>query len=141
MLPRITTQSFFALLCLWVVALAVFASPLPAGGSAGTAPAPITAGPPRPPKVQVDLEVIIIHQDTLEEHVFLAIGDAALHAGVLRTQRVAKDSVLVPQKAYTPRIQMKTEASPKTTSIGKASFVSRNDREKVIDEMLDVKMP
>lgn len=77
----------------------------------------------------------------MEEHVYLAIGDASLHASVLKTQRVTKDSVLVPQKAYTPRIQMNTEGSPKTTSIGKASFVSRNDREKVIDEMLDVEMP
>ncbi|KAJ3849501.1 hypothetical protein EV368DRAFT_67381 [Lentinula lateritia] len=36
--------------------------------------------------------------------------------------RLTKDSILVPQKDFTLRIQMKTEGSPKTTSIGKALF-------------------
>ncbi|KAJ4463545.1 hypothetical protein C8J55DRAFT_494330 [Lentinula edodes] len=112
-----------------------------AGGSAGTAPAPITAGPPRPPKVEVDLAVIIICQGTRSEHVYLAIGDAAIHAGVLKTQRMRADTILIPQKASTLRVQMNMERSPNTTSIGKASFASRKDREKVINEMLDLEMP
>ncbi|KAJ3871023.1 hypothetical protein F5051DRAFT_434185 [Lentinula edodes] len=112
-----------------------------AGGSAGTAPAPIHAGPPRPSKVQVDLQVIITYQDTPAEHAYLAIGDAVIHANVPKRQLVTSDTILIPQKDFTLRVQTNTKSSPKTTSIGKASFVSREDREKVINEMLDVKMP
>ncbi|KAJ3892832.1 hypothetical protein GG344DRAFT_75599 [Lentinula edodes] len=141
MLPRITTQSFFALLCLWVVALAVLASPLPARGSAETAPAPIRAEHILSSTVQADLRVILIYQDDPKEHAFLAIDNTAVHACVSKIQLMTSDTILIPQKTSTLRIQETTEGTIRTIPIGKASFVSKEDREKVINEMINVKMP
>ncbi|KAH7870267.1 uncharacterized protein C8R40DRAFT_1240492 [Lentinula edodes] len=124
-----------------VVALAVFASPLPARGSAGTAPAPIRAEHILSSIVQADLRVILIYQDDPKEHAFLAIDNTAVHACVSKIQLMTSDTILIPEKTSTLRVQNTTKGTLKTMPIGKASFVSREHKENVINEMINVKMP
>ncbi|KAJ3867126.1 hypothetical protein EV359DRAFT_61708 [Lentinula novae-zelandiae] len=137
MLPRSTSSPVFALLCLWVATLAVFASPLPLPIGNGQQTLPV-AGPSRPPGVQVDLHVLFAHWDAPDEHLLLAIGETVIHAAA--TQPMSRTIVLVPKKKEWTLNNPK-EWGHHIENIGIASFTNQEDKWKVTNEMLDVKMP
>ncbi|KAJ4496314.1 hypothetical protein C8J55DRAFT_496384, partial [Lentinula edodes] len=133
MLPtRITSSPFFALLCLWVYTLAIFASPLSATrDSKGAAPVLL----PRQPSV--DLLILITRMNTLKEHLLVAVGDTILHAN--KSEVVGQEGTLVPRRYHIPLNIAKKKYH--TEFIGKASFWDEQDKQKAIKEMLAVKMP
>ncbi|KAJ3875850.1 hypothetical protein F5051DRAFT_52210 [Lentinula edodes] len=137
MLPRSTSSPVFALLCLWVATLAVFASPLPLPIGNGQQTLPV-AGPSRPPGVQVDLHVLFAHWDAPDEHLFLAIGETVIHAAA--RQPMSRTIVLVPEKKDLT-LKIAKEREYHIENIGIASFTNQEDERKVTNEMLDVKMP
>ncbi|KAJ3873156.1 hypothetical protein F5051DRAFT_432436 [Lentinula edodes] len=145
LLPRSTSSHVSALLCLWVATLAVFVSPLPAGNHKDIGP---VLGAARPPGVQVDLQVIFYNSgDFLQEHPALVIGQAVLHAvipentrGKTPKVRPSADTILLPSRDDWILDEL-TGRDRRTENLGKASFVSEEDQEKLIEEMLALKMP
>ncbi|KAH7870280.1 uncharacterized protein C8R40DRAFT_1073351 [Lentinula edodes] len=145
LLPRSASSHVSALPCLWVATLAVFVSPLPTGNHNEIGP---VLGASRPPGVQVDLQVIFANSgDSLQEHPVLAIGQAVLHAIMPEDTRgntpkvwPTADTLLVPSRDDWI-LETLTGRDHRTENIGKASFVSEEDQEKLIEEMLALKMP
>ncbi|KAJ3892837.1 hypothetical protein GG344DRAFT_75603 [Lentinula edodes] len=118
MLSRITARSFFALLCLWVAALAVLASPLPPSTHDSKEAAPVFFGPPRPP-VTVDLQILIYRPNTPIEHFLIAIGDTITHAS--SEVIPAQEGCLTPEIKNIPLEIAMQKYTPEF--IGKALFV------------------
>ncbi|GAW04993.1 hypothetical protein LENED_006822 [Lentinula edodes] len=137
MLSRITARSFFALLCLWVAALAVLASPLPPSTPDSKEAAPVFFGPPQPP-VTVDLQILISCWNTAREHFLIAIGDTIIHVNNLKVIP-EQENTLTPDIRQIPLKIAMQKYTPEF--IGKASFIDDRDRQKFIGEMLTVKMP